>query len=264
MAEYGQYEKLERTSSENQDLSTSLGTINEEDHPEGVEYSHHMRGTVGYINRHKYLFSIGIGVLLLIATGLIVLVVLALPKPEMNKGRVMNLLAFENDPTLHFPNPPQPDGNLTEFTTFCGNTPRIARSRGCLFDVMSFAWLPAPCVDVEMMERYISERTWEWYIDYDMTKKASLDMVREGEYKWMFSTQAFHIAHCLYTWEKQKRFLFAEKREDEKWVDQGSFGPGHTAHCIDYILKRHVKPNKVSTIWNGIAGCRAVDDVGTL
>ncbi|KAH7318923.1 hypothetical protein BKA65DRAFT_409260, partial [Rhexocercosporidium sp. MPI-PUGE-AT-0058] len=90
----------------------------------------------------------------------------------------------------------------------CGNTARIARSRGCVFDVMFFGWIPAPCMNVEMQDRYIAERTWEWYEDYAMTKRLPVDVVRAGEYRWVFSSRSYHIAHCIYTWEKQGMFLF--------------------------------------------------------
>lgn len=204
-----------------------------------------------------------VGVLVVVCAG-VVLSLRMIGIVGSKENRIMNLLLIEGDESIHYTNPPQPDGVISNKTTFCGHTPREAQARGCVFDVMSFAWLPPACLDTEMMERYISERTWEWYEDYDMTKKLPLSVVRQGEYKWAFSTQSFHIAHCIYTWEKQGRFLFASSREDEKWIDQGSFGHHHTTHCIDFILKRNMEPNKISTIWNGVVECFESGDMGTL
>lgn len=238
MAQSHQYEKLGRRSSE--DAEAAPDDQIQDDDVEKFSIREGLPSRIQSITKylHDHKSVLGAGTACLIAA--IVLTILAtriFARTAKDDGKIMNLLVLEGDPTLHYPNPPQPDGMLTNFTTFCGSTARMAQSRGCVFDVMSFAWLPAHCVDIQMMERYISERTWEWYADYDMTQQMSVDVVRQGEYKWMFSNQSYHIAHCVYTWERQKRFLFAQKREDAPWIDQGSFVAHHTTHCIDYICK---------------------------
>ena len=240
------------------DLSTSDGSRNID---EGG--SSRTRKVLEQIKCRRRSVLVVLAAVVIICTGIIILLRL-MGIIGAKDNRVMNLLTIEGDDSIHYSNDPQPDGILTNKTTFCGNTARIARERGCVFDVMSFAWLPASCIDFEMMDRYISERTWEWYADYDLKHKLPLSVVRQGEYKWAFSSQSYHIAHCIYTWEKQGRFLFAPSREEEKWIDQGSFGRHHTTHCIDFILKRGLEPNKISTIWNGVAECDLADTMGTL
>ena len=39
----------------------------------------------------------------------------------------------------------------------CGSNADEARHRGCVFDVILVAWLPADCFDSELMETYLSD-----------------------------------------------------------------------------------------------------------
>ncbi|KAK0124179.1 hypothetical protein ONS95_009161 [Cadophora gregata] len=264
MPGYRDYERLERRSLEDSGSLNTLETIDEDEkHLENTQIPE--KNIIRrQFNRHQLLASILVFSALIISVALLLIVPRYLAKSKPKETRIMNL-QYIGDETQHdFLNPPQPDAVLTSVNTSCGNTPRIARSLGCVFDVMSFAWVPAECVDTEMHQRYIDERNWELYEDYYLTKRLSMDVVLAGEYRWLFSSQTYHIAHCVYTWEKQGKFLFAKSREDEKWIDDGSFSSHHTTHCVDYILKRHVEPNKVSTIWNEAKDCYAVDTIGTL
>ncbi|KAL2060132.1 hypothetical protein VTL71DRAFT_9954 [Oculimacula yallundae] len=264
MSDRHQYEKIKRKSSEETDLSHVLKPTDEEQYFDEPNHITRTQTIQEHFNRHRLLASIIITSLITIFAGLAVLISRHLASPPIKETRIMNLLSLDDDTQHTFLNPPNADAILTSANTSCGNTARIARSRGCVFDVMSFNWAPPLCVDLAMQERYIAERTWEWYEDYAMTKLITPEVVQAGEYRWLFSSQKYHIAHCVYTWEKQGKFLFAEKREDEMWVDEGSFGAHHTTHCVDYILKRNVDPGQVSTIWNDVADCRAADTIGTL
>jgi hypothetical protein len=254
-----------RKSFEDTESCTSLSALDTEREFNGERFLR-LKKIPEYVKRHNRPLAIvlgAVGALVVVCAG-VVLSLRIMGITGNKENIIMNLLLIEGDESIRYSNPPQPDGIISNKTTFCGHTPREAQARGCVFDVMSFAWLPPACLETEMMERYISERTWEWYEDYEMTKKLPLSVVRQGEYKWAFSTQSFHIAHCVYTWEKQGRFLFASSREDEKWIDQGSFGHHHTTHCIDFILKRDMEPNKISTIWNGVVECFESGEMGTL
>ncbi|KAH7389203.1 hypothetical protein BKA64DRAFT_680037 [Cadophora sp. MPI-SDFR-AT-0126] len=264
MPGYQDYEKLERRSLEGTDSSTSLETVDEEENHIDNNQSPHKDIVRKRFNRYRVLASIIIFSALILTTGVILLVPRYFASSKPKETRIMNLQYIGDESQHDYLNPPQPDAILTSYNTSCGNTARIARSRGCVFDVMSFSWVPAECVDEEMQERYMAERTWDLYEDYYLTKRLSMDVVRAGEYRWLFSSQSYHIAHCVYSWEKQGKFLFAKNREDEKWIDWGSFSSHHTTHCVDYILKRHLEPNKVSTIWNEAQDCHAVDTIGTL
>ena len=264
MAGYQDYEKLQRRSDEDDGSSTSLETIGEEGQHLNDNHCTDTEVAQRRFSRYRMLAITAIFCLVVLSSGFFIAVPRYFAKSKPKETRIMNLQYIGDESQYDFLNPPNPDAVLTGYNTSCGNTARIARSLGCVFDVMSFAWVPAECIDFEMHERYISERNWELYEDYYMTKRLSVDEVKAGEYRWLFSSQTYHIAHCIYTWEKQGKFLFAKNREDEKWIDEGSFSEHHTTHCVDYILKRHIEPDKVSTIWNEAKDCFVADTIGTL
>ncbi|KAM7220098.1 hypothetical protein V8F06_004426 [Rhypophila decipiens] len=108
----------------------------------------------------------------------------------------------------------------------CGTSPQEAVSRGCRFDVMSFAWLPAPCFDKELMADFLVLRDWRWYMDRDGTQIADAAAAARGEYDRLYVTQEYHMYHCTYMWRKMHRAI------RHRWPLDGYIGNmEHTAHC---------------------------------
>ena len=125
----------------------------------------------------------------------------------------------------------------------CGNSPSEALSRGCSFDVMSFAWLPAPCFDKELMQDFLSLRNWVWYRDESGNEPAADPMaVASGQYDQLFVTQEYHMYHCTYMWRKMHRAVQRALPLD------GYIGSmGHTEHCENMLV--HQAPlNSTNTV----------------
>ncbi|KAK3312966.1 hypothetical protein B0H66DRAFT_485102 [Apodospora peruviana] len=108
----------------------------------------------------------------------------------------------------------------------CGTSPQDAVSRGCRFDVMSFAWLPAPCFDGELMADFLALRDWRWYVDPDGTQMADAAAAARGEYDRLYVTQEYHMYHCTYMWRKMHRAIRYRRPLDGYIANME-----HTAHC---------------------------------
>jgi hypothetical protein len=47
----------------------------------------------------------------------------------------------------------------------CGNTPQVARQRGCSFDLISFAWQTPECYDSSLVSEFATWGKWSFYTD---------------------------------------------------------------------------------------------------
>ncbi|KAJ4250146.1 hypothetical protein NW762_011957 [Fusarium torreyae] len=56
--------------------------------------------------------------------------------------------------------------------SYCGPDRASALSKGCLFDPMSFAWLPDACFDQDLILDFLKAEDWRWYLDMHMSKQA--------------------------------------------------------------------------------------------
>ena len=57
--------------------------------------------------------------------------------------------------------------NLTGIILDCGHSPEEARAKGCVYDVMMQDWVPLPCYDAALTEKYLKEGNYTWYADGD-------------------------------------------------------------------------------------------------
>lgn len=55
---------------------------------------------------------------------------------------------------------PLADNPLAGQVLDCGYTPEDARAKGCVYDVMMQDWVPEPCYDAVLTERYLSQGNW--------------------------------------------------------------------------------------------------------
>ncbi|ETI25969.1 hypothetical protein G647_02746 [Cladophialophora carrionii CBS 160.54] len=118
------------------------------------------------------------------------------------------------------------DSHLELAPESCGSSATEAVSRGCVFDVMEFAWVPSRCFDGELLEDFLALRDWEWYLDAAATEAADKDAVAQGRHDEVFVTQQYHIYHCTYMWRKMHRAFLAGDVLDGYIADTH-----HTAHC---------------------------------
>ncbi|KAK1992532.1 hypothetical protein LX36DRAFT_644620 [Colletotrichum falcatum] len=121
----------------------------------------------------------------------------------------------------------------------CGATPSEARAAGCLFDLVSFNWLPPACHDAELAAQFEAELRaagqLAWYEDSLRTRPLSRDQVAAGDRSGVHVSPAYHLRHCTAMWRRMHRALM-----------QGGGGLGrldgyvwsyhHTRHCEETLL----------------------------
>ncbi|KAI7975316.1 hypothetical protein EIK77_007445 [Talaromyces pinophilus] len=108
----------------------------------------------------------------------------------------------------------------------CGGSPEEAQAKSCKYDVVLVAWVPAECFDGELMESYLSEVDYPFWLDRALQQPTTLEEVRKGIHPVVFSNQEFHMAHCAYFLEMSIRGF----RNSNVW-DNTTLDMGHTKHC---------------------------------
>ncbi|KAI3391839.1 hypothetical protein diail_6690 [Diaporthe ilicicola] len=143
----------------------------------------------------------------------------------------------------------------------CGNSSTEAAQRRCGFDVMLLAWVPQPCLDGRLSERYRATTGWAWRDDPLREGEVSNGLVtpeemlvgpdatstprkalwrgrkdEEGGEGWVGRWE-FHLVQCAYAWEIVERaFHLGEgDEEDEVWVIPELYleGAEQARHCGD-------------------------------
>jgi len=107
----------------------------------------------------------------------------------------------------------------------CGHSPEEARAQGCVYDVMMQDWVPEPCYDPVLTERYLAEGNYTWYKDGVGTVMSDEEM-RKGEHGDAWMTGNYHKAHCIFSWEKLIRAL-----RNNKGISQELLSYDHVLHC---------------------------------
>jgi hypothetical protein len=134
--------------------------------------------------------------------------------------------------TIHTTSPPET----------CGVTADEARSRGCEYDVMSFAWTPSRCFDSDLMAEFTSVRNWTFFTSENGTEEVPHLTVALGEHDKLYVTQEFHMYHCTYMWRKMHRAVLAAVPLD------GYIGNyHHTSHCERQIMQQAREAHEIST-----------------
>lgn len=115
----------------------------------------------------------------------------------------------------------------------CGNSPEEARNNGCLFDVISFSWLPPACFDAELVEDFLATSKWQWYKDNETRTAVHIAEVYEGQHESLYVSWDYHFSHCAYMWTKMHRAVL------HGYPIDGYIGNiHHTAHCSDLLLRQ--------------------------
>jgi hypothetical protein len=124
----------------------------------------------------------------------------------------------------------------------CGITADEARSRGCQYDVISFAWTPSRCFDSDLMTDFTSLRNWTFFTSQNGTEAVPYESVALGEHDTLYVTQEFHMYHCTYMWRKMHRAVLAAVPLD------GYIGNyHHTGHCEHQIMQQARGAHEIST-----------------
>jgi len=108
----------------------------------------------------------------------------------------------------------------------CGGNPEEARSKGCVYDVMMQDWVPEPCYDAILSERYLKEGNWTWYADGDAKTTIPDEEMRKGEHGGAWMSSSYHQRHCVFSWDKTIRAL-----RNNKPISQELLSYDHVLHC---------------------------------
>ena len=144
------------------------------------------------------------------------------------------------DSPLHLINP-QHDADGFD-TMGCGNSTQEARDASCLYDVMAAAWVPRPCYQAAVADRYLAMHPWKFYADAEGTSEIPLQSVKNGDYNHMWTSNAFHVAHCLYAWE---RYLIAV--DENLPFDSQAKVAHHAQHCSMFAMNENITREAVQT-----------------
>jgi len=122
------------------------------------------------------------------------------------------------------------DDSLVGQILDCGYSPEEAREKGCVYDVMMQDWVPEPCYDGALTERYLAEGNYTWYADFEGNVMSDEEM-RKGEHHEAWMTGNYHKAHCIFAWEKLIRAMRHNRPLSQELVSYD-----HVLHCRHQTL----------------------------
>ncbi|KAF2667073.1 hypothetical protein BT63DRAFT_481522 [Microthyrium microscopicum] len=122
---------------------------------------------------------------------------------------------------------------------YCGKSIAEALSLGCKYDGLSASWLPPYCRDDELTKQFneagpLPDKSWQMYANANGSKPMTIDQVELlAEHNDMFATTyGWHIAHCIFSWEKYVRMW-----ELGTVIDARFQSALHAGHCRDMVME---------------------------
>lgn len=117
----------------------------------------------------------------------------------------------------------------------CGNTYTQARSAGCVFDIISFSWLPLQCYDSDLANEFKALTDWTYWLDRNKTEPISQELALSGEFAGLYTEFEYHLRHCTYLWKKMHRAVLGEGKVA---IDSVTGVYAHTKHCAHMLMTR--------------------------
>ncbi|KAI1184154.1 hypothetical protein F5B17DRAFT_413197 [Nemania serpens] len=127
-----------------------------------------------------------------------------------------------------------PDLSAKPKSCNCGNTTAAARAMGCEYDEMAAAWLPAHCIDRELLDTFRKsgdgpDGGWQYWSDSKHTRNLTLEEVgalADTPGSLFFTTFKWHTSHCFfYLWKIQR------SRSTGVTIEARYDNARHTKHC---------------------------------
>ncbi|GAB1312306.1 hypothetical protein MFIFM68171_02516 [Madurella fahalii] len=127
--------------------------------------------------------------------------------------------------------------------TTCGSSPADARSRGCRFDILSFAWQTPECYDDELMEEFIRHDAWQFYVRPNRTDGVvDLATALQGQ-RTLYVDWRYHVTHCTFMWRQMHR-AYALRG----YIDSHLDSYAHTLHCQRVFLDMETPLGMVNVV----------------
>ncbi|PMD48878.1 hypothetical protein L207DRAFT_575527 [Hyaloscypha variabilis F] len=109
----------------------------------------------------------------------------------------------------------------------CGSSREEAISRGCTFDPLTAAWLPASC-SRKWTDEFVSTIGMGYYTERH--GKQAIDYAEMPFNSTYYTNRVHHVAHCIFL-----LLRLGDMRRDVR-LDHMTLNPKHQRHCIDLIL----------------------------
>lgn len=109
----------------------------------------------------------------------------------------------------------------------CGESATEARALGCIFDLSLVGWVPKPCFDTELNQRFM-DWDWRFFEDQNGTIEVPLERIMEsaGTREPFWAQHGYHITHCELAWQRMHKALRGEGRLTTHILNME-----HTKHC---------------------------------
>ncbi|KAK4455390.1 Pre-mRNA-splicing factor SLU7 [Podospora aff. communis PSN243] len=116
----------------------------------------------------------------------------------------------------------------------CGDSTAQARALGCRYDSIGAAWLPAHCIDQELMDEFDTsgdgpDGRWQYWADSNHTQLFTMEEVAalaDSPGSLFFTTPRWHFMHCFFYWRKQQRAKFTGVTIEVRYDNER-----HVKHC---------------------------------
>ncbi|TQN70769.1 hypothetical protein CSHISOI_04661, partial [Colletotrichum shisoi] len=147
--------------------------------------------------------------------------------------------AHRNDNTLASPSHDNQTAATYLLPAPCGTSPSQARAAGCLFDLVSFNWLPPQCHDAELAAPFEADLRsaghLAWYEDPRGARPIPRARVATGEASGVYVSLGYHLRHCTAMWRRMHRALMQGGGGLAR-VDGYIWSYHHTQHCEEMLL----------------------------
>ena len=124
----------------------------------------------------------------------------------------------------------------------CGLSPEVARSRGCLFDILSFAWQTPQCYDEDVIRDFLNVKEWDFYADESGNHQVEIGELENDVHGQVHVAWDFHVMHCIYMRRQMLRSIL-----DGRAMDSHLNSYHHTRHCVGTILDREIDLENLHT-----------------
>ncbi|KAF8850042.1 hypothetical protein BDZ45DRAFT_752120 [Acephala macrosclerotiorum] len=92
----------------------------------------------------------------------------------------------------------------------CGTSGGEARARGCVFDIMHYSWIPAPCYNDTLSQQYwdgLKSHGIEFWNDTTKTHVLPYEEILAAEHEYVYTSWLLHLKHCQYLLHRQFQTL---------------------------------------------------------
>ena len=93
----------------------------------------------------------------------------------------------------------------------CGSSAEEAKTLGCKFDIMEFAWVHPACWDQQLLDEFAPPDRWLFASDEDFSSPITQEAAATGDIEALWVRTDYHGAHCTYCFYKLAKAV-AERR----------------------------------------------------